>query len=110
MPGVYLEDLCFDAQQAAEKAIKAVLLFRRFDTPRSHDLAQLLGLLEQAGHQLPPDIREAARLTRFAVTARYPSIAEPVTAQEHERAVRIAETVVNWAANQIASEAPRQTT
>lgn len=28
MPGVYLEDLCFDAQQAAEKAIKAVLIAR----------------------------------------------------------------------------------
>jgi len=26
IPGVYLEDLCFDAQQAAEKAIKAALL------------------------------------------------------------------------------------
>jgi len=26
IPHVYLEDLCFDAQQAAEKAIKAVLL------------------------------------------------------------------------------------
>ena len=26
IPNVYLEDLCFDAQQAAEKAIKAVLL------------------------------------------------------------------------------------
>jgi HEPN domain-containing protein len=24
--GVYLEDLCFDAQQAAEKAIKALLI------------------------------------------------------------------------------------
>jgi HEPN domain-containing protein len=24
IPGVYLEDLCFDAQQAAEKAIKAL--------------------------------------------------------------------------------------
>jgi len=26
LAGVYLEDLCFDAQQAAEKAIKAVLI------------------------------------------------------------------------------------
>ena len=25
VPGVYLEDLCFDAQQAAEKAVKALL-------------------------------------------------------------------------------------
>ncbi|HWF62672.1 MAG TPA: HEPN domain-containing protein [Nitrospira sp.] len=26
LPDIYLEDLCFDAQQAAEKAIKAMLL------------------------------------------------------------------------------------
>lgn len=26
LPGVYLEDLCFDAQQATEKSIKGVLL------------------------------------------------------------------------------------
>jgi HEPN domain-containing protein len=34
VPGVYLEDLCFDAQQAAEKAIKAVIIARgeRFRT------------------------------------------------------------------------------
>jgi len=27
-PDVYLEDLCFDAQQAAEKAIKSVFIHR----------------------------------------------------------------------------------
>lgn len=32
-PGVYLEDLCFDAQQAAEKAIKALLVSRRVRFP-----------------------------------------------------------------------------
>ena len=26
IPGVYLEDLCFDAQQAVEKAMKALLI------------------------------------------------------------------------------------
>lgn len=30
---VYLEDLCFDAQQAAEKAIKAVMIHRGIDFP-----------------------------------------------------------------------------
>lgn len=29
-PGVYLEDLCFNAQQAAEKAIKALLMHQTF--------------------------------------------------------------------------------
>ncbi len=46
VPGVYLEDLCFDAQQAAEKAIKGVLLARGIDFPYIHDLARLLTLLE----------------------------------------------------------------
>ena len=33
-PGVYLEDLCFDAQHAAEKAIKAVFVARGEPSPR----------------------------------------------------------------------------
>ena len=39
--GVYLEDLCFEAQQAAEKAIKAVLMKQNIDFPYVHDLAQV---------------------------------------------------------------------
>lgn len=46
---IYLEDLCFDAQQAAEKAIKAVLIHLGVRFPYVHDLAQLLALVEQAG-------------------------------------------------------------
>ena len=47
--GVYLEDLCFDAQQAAEKAIKALLIKVDVDFPYVHDLARLLTLLEKSG-------------------------------------------------------------
>jgi HEPN domain-containing protein len=36
VPGVYLEDLCFDAQQAAEKAIKAVLISQNKRFPHVH--------------------------------------------------------------------------
>jgi Uncharacterized conserved protein related to C-terminal domain of eukaryotic chaperone, SACSIN len=39
-----LEDLCFQAQQAAEKAIKAVFIARRLPFPYIHDLADLLFL------------------------------------------------------------------
>ena len=42
LPGVYLEDLCFDAQQAAEKAIKAVLIARGAVFPPIHDLAKVM--------------------------------------------------------------------
>ncbi len=42
IPDVLLDDLCFHAQQAAEKAIKAVLIQRNVEFPYVHDLAQLL--------------------------------------------------------------------
>ena len=97
LPGVYLEDLCFDAQQAAEKAIKAVLIARGAAFPPIHDLAGLLTILGQTGEAISPTIADAARLTRFAVVTRYPGVAKPVTAEEHQRAVVIAEAVVVWA-------------
>jgi HEPN domain-containing protein len=42
IPGVELEDLCFNAQQAAEKALKAVLLKLGVDFPYTHDRADCL--------------------------------------------------------------------
>ena len=42
VPGGYFEDLCFDAQQASEKAIKALLIAHRIDFPYTHDLSNLL--------------------------------------------------------------------
>lgn len=97
LSGLYLEDLCFDAQQAAEKAIKAVLISRGVAFPHVHDLADLLTLLIRSGARVPDDVKEAERLTRFAVANRYPGVGEPVIAEEHEEAVAIAETVVRWA-------------
>ena len=71
-PGIYLEDLCFNAQQAAEKAIKTLLIQRNVEFPYVHDLAQLLTLLERTGQRIPQSIREAERLTQFAIFTRYP--------------------------------------
>ena len=97
VPNAYLEDLCFEAQQGAEKALKAVLIRRGIEFPYVHDLAQLLSLLAEDGESVPADIREAAGLTPFAVITRYPGTARPVTEQEYERAVATAEAVVLWA-------------
>ena len=53
LPGVYLEDLCFDAQQAAEKALKALPMARRVRFPLVHNLGTLIALLEQDGATVP---------------------------------------------------------
>ena len=95
--GVYLEDLCFDAQQAAEKAIKAVLIHLNVRFPRTHDLAELLTLVEKAGQRVPEQVKRASILTPYAVESRYPGLSEPVTKEEYEEAVSIAEEVLRWA-------------
>jgi HEPN domain-containing protein len=95
-PEVLYDDLAFDAQQAAEKAAKAVLVHAGSSVPRTHSLVELLDLVERTGHSVPPDVREAGRLTAYAVDARYPGF-EPVTAVEHAEAVVLAESVVVWA-------------
>ncbi|MBI2940396.1 MAG: HEPN domain-containing protein [Chloroflexi bacterium] len=100
-PGVYLEDPCFDAQQAAEKSFKALILYRGLVFPYTHDLAELLTILLQAGEGVPEGARQAGRLTRYALVTRYPFLSPPVTRQEHEDAVGIAEAVVRWVEEQI---------
>jgi HEPN domain-containing protein len=101
LPDAYLEDFCFDAQQAAEKAIKAVFMAHGLTFPYIHDLGRLLTVLAQAGVRVPQYVQEADQLTRFAVDARYPGLSSPVTKREHRRAVRIATGVLRWATRRV---------
>ncbi|MEE9295437.1 MAG: HEPN domain-containing protein [Phycisphaerae bacterium] len=95
--GVYLEDLCFHAQQAAEKAIKAVLISQEVEFPYVHDLRRLLELVEKAGVLIPDDVQKAESLTRFAVVTRYPGVGRAPSVRDHKTALRLAQTVVRWA-------------
>ncbi len=94
---IYWEDLCFETQQAAEKAMKAVLIARGIPFRYVHDLAELLTLLENHGIELPETVRMAASLTDYSVEARYPGPFEPVTEDEFREALSLAEGVVAWA-------------
>jgi HEPN domain-containing protein len=101
---VYLEDLCFDAQQAAEKAIKALLIKHGVPFPYVHDLARLVTLLEEAGQEVPEVVRRTEGLTLYAVVTRYPGLAEPVTEEHYQEAAAIAEAVVVWAEEQLTGQ------
>ena len=98
---VLLEDLCFDAQQAAEKAIKAVFIHRGEFFPYIHDLAKLLRRLKKNGVKIPKYVWESDELSPFAAITRYPSLEEPVTLRQYRRAVRIATAVLRWAERQV---------
>ena len=68
--GALLEDLCFESQQAAEKAIKAVFVHRGARFPYVHDLDELLNQLEGSGLKIPKYVRQADELSPFAVVMR----------------------------------------
>lgn len=89
--GVYLEDLCFDAQQAAEKAIKELLLLSGIHDPFIHDLAALFPLLEESGTDVRPEVFDAAILTRCSVAGRYPGPTRPVAEEDRREAVEPAD-------------------
>lgn len=96
-PGVLYEDLCFQAQQAAEKAVKAVFVARKIPYPYTHDINALLSGLEQHGIVIPEPLWNAVTLTSYASDTRYPGIETPVTKEEYQQAVRLAQEILNWA-------------
>jgi HEPN domain-containing protein len=63
--------VCWLAQQAAEKALKAVLIYLQIEYPRSHDLDLLRNLVPD-GWRLKVKHPDLAGLTEWAVEARYP--------------------------------------
>lgn len=95
--GAFYEDLCFHAQQAAEKAIKAVYQHYGKRFRYTHDLDELITGLHNEGVSVPADVMDAAVLTSYAWEARYPGLSEPVALEEYREALRQAEIVVNWA-------------
>src|SRR3972149_11610472 len=61
----------FHAQQAVEKALKAVLSSSDIEYPHTHSLRKLLQLIGAAKLALPPDHDRIVQLSRFAGDIRY---------------------------------------
>ena len=97
------EQVCFHAQQAVEKALKAVLLARRIEFPLTHDIEELLETAEHGGLLVPSEVADAGSLTPYAVAVRYPGHSEAITQADVDEAIRLAEGVVAWARAIIAS-------
>jgi HEPN domain-containing protein len=81
----------FHAQQCIEKYLKALLISRLVDFPRTHDLAALGYLCKQSGIIFPIDDDALELLTAYAVETRYPGT-QP-TVEEAKEAVKLARIV-----------------
>lgn len=99
---VYWEDLCFDAQQAAEKSLKAIFILHAKKFPFTYDIGELLSELEAFIPDIPDAVRTAFILTDYAVATRYPGWGKPVTSEEYQEALAKSLLVFQWAKSLIA--------
>ncbi|MBI4827771.1 MAG: HEPN domain-containing protein [Nitrospinae bacterium] len=91
------EQICFHAQQAAEKALKSVLLHKGSSFPLTHDIEELLEIAANIGLTVPPEVQKASLLTPYAVETRYPGSYHDVTENDLDEALQLAERAQSWA-------------
>ncbi len=83
---------CWHAQQAAEKALKAALIFLQIDFQRTHDLEVLQGLLPERW-QRETELPNLKDLNKWAIEARYPDTALEATDTDASESVEQARIV-----------------
>jgi HEPN domain-containing protein len=71
------DTVSYHCQQCAEKYLKAALICRNVEFPRTHDLVVLFNLLQKA-EPLPLRIEDVQPLNRYSIEARYPGDWEPI--------------------------------
>ena len=94
----------FHAQQAAEKYIKAALVWHQVEFPKTHDMDRLVELMRRADASLGERMREASALTPYGVDVRYPGELPDPSSAEARTALAIAERVRDLVAKHLPSE------
>jgi HEPN domain-containing protein len=97
---IHYEDLCFQLQLAAEKALKGLLIYYEFEPEFTHNIEILLKELKNF-MEIPENIKEAAQLTNYAVQTRCPGEYEKITKEEYENSVKITSACLDWVESKI---------
>ena len=96
-----MEIICFHAQQAAEKAVKAVILYQAADSKmeKKHDISVLLDRIDKDRAPFDAALYEYAdELFPYSVITRYPSqLQDNIDEPRVKRALSYAGMVWKWA-------------
>jgi len=99
----FTDIICFHAQQAAEKYLKAYLTWHEIEFPKTHALEDLVLLAGQKDPAFLALKDEVALLTPYAVETRYPEFEEPLLEDARE-AVQVAEKVREFVLRRLPEE------
>jgi len=83
--------VCFHAQQSAEKYLKALLIAKNVDFPKTHDLSTLNSLCEKSAILTGFSAEKLTILSDHAVVSRYPG--EEPSVEDAREAIEIAKTI-----------------
>lgn len=97
--------IAFHSQQAAEKYLKALLVWNDIGFPKTHDLGKLLKLMEEFNSELAAELHEAAFLTPYGVEVRYPADRPEASPEDARNALALARKVRDSVMDLIPSEA-----
>lgn len=97
--------LGFHAQQAVEKATKAVLEHGGVEYPYSHDLDGLFELCQENNIEVPDTLSGASRLSVFGVRLRYGT--SPEAHLDRDQALKWAAAAIAWARTLIEQTDPQ---
>lgn len=93
--GAFPTAIAFHSQQAAEKYLKALLIWREIDFPKTHDLEELLELVEPDDPDLAEILHDVIVLTPYGAKIRYPGDRPNPTEEDAREAVALADRVRN---------------
>ena len=96
-PDVLPNQPAFHAQQAAEKAIKAVMIHEGIAFPLTHDLSDLIKRWLNSGRVWPAALTNVKTLNPYAVESRCPGYIHQLSQAEVKAAIELAEQTVAWA-------------
>lgn len=92
----------FHCQQAVEKLLKAVLSDAGIKFRFTHDIGELIDLLEDNGIILPEELTDLDILTPFAVAFRYDFLPpEPIIPYERREIFELVKELRKWAEEKI---------
>ncbi len=83
----------FHARQAAEKYLKAFLIYHRISLPHTHDMSRLISLAAAVDEHMAETLDEAESLKEHPLPMRYPPRGAEVTQAAADRSIRIARLV-----------------
>ena len=87
------DTLCFHAQQAAEKYLKAYLVSKNIVFPKTHDLELLVRTAEKSNPVFKAILKTAIGLIDYGITPRYPDLIYEPTVDDAEKTLADANTI-----------------